>query len=713
LNNYTVYNYGSIQSQHININSGSELYNFGTITTNQHLNLNSNGFIYNHYLINVNGNLHINGIVHGNTLGGCGKINVCGKTILNGSGQFGLTGQLDLCDIGYPIGGWDQNNGTVGTGVTYCSQSACLNGAFTSSQSGNWNSASTWGTSGNVAGLSYPTIGNNATISNGHQILIHTDSKIDRLTVQTNGTLIIDSISYLELSGSIENNGNITINSGGALVQSDCSNPNLNSGNGSYTIKRKGTTNLNSYNIWSSPIVSGSTISSVFTGSCPCDIFCFDSQSQSWKYDYPIGYTTLCNNNSVTFNSNDVISGGDGIMDSGIGYFASGGGNSFIEKSFIGEIQNGDISVSIVTTSLGNNPNWDDDDWNLVGNPYPSKLSAYEFWIENAVNNSKITGGLYFWDDHNQGSGFNQNAEYASWNLLGGISSNNSNHVPSDYIAVGQGFWVIANQSDSIHFTNCMRSSKDAYFFKSLQTDKHSICIEISTPSQIKNAIRVGYTSTSTDSIDANFDAPKLSGNPNLRFSSMINQQEFAIQGIQKPKTGEIKVIPLMIYTSEHGFHTIKQIQRESMPSNSHHVILWDSVLNIYHDIDKQAYTVDLIGDWDYTNRFKLFFSISNLFSITQQWQSTEPSEPTSVSNSLTSSTITYHQTNDILFLDCDSPIISQYQIYNPVGNLIQVSHDNHLKNSIQIDISQISNGIYFLYIPIEGEKPWMKTFVK
>ena len=111
-------------------------------------------------------------------------------------------------------------------------------------------------------------------------------------------------------------------------------------------------------------------------------------------------------------------------MDEARGYFVPGAATS--TREYDGKINNGNITKPVVTTSLGNNPSWDQDDWNLLGNPYPSALSAAAFWTENAINNSRITDAVYFWDGGDTASGYNQHSDYASWNALGGVNSGNS-----------------------------------------------------------------------------------------------------------------------------------------------------------------------------------------------------------------------------------------------------------------------------------------------
>jgi hypothetical protein len=94
----------------------------------------------------------------------------------------------------------------------------------------------------------------------------------------------------------------------------------------------------------------------VFSNTNQWDIFYFDGIIQNWAYDFT-GY------------------GGDDYMDIGRGYFIPGDGTSN-PKHFNGNVNNGTLYFDIYTTTLGDKPYWDDDDWNLIGNPYPSAISV-------------------------------------------------------------------------------------------------------------------------------------------------------------------------------------------------------------------------------------------------------------------------------------------------------------------------------------------------
>ncbi|MDR9488629.1 MAG: hypothetical protein RI557_11290, partial [Salibacter sp.] len=267
-------------------------------------------------------------------------------------------------------------------------------------QNGNWSSTSTWG-SGTI-----PASGNDIAIKNS--TTLDGDYTCDTLVVNSGASLTVSSGNSLTVNGIFVNNGTVTIEDDGALIQTASSDNNC--GSGSYTVERTGGNSSSAYDGWSTPIdgVSIHDNSGVFSSTNPCDIFVFDGSDQSWKYDFPTNYSTTCNGNGVTFTSQFLISGADGNMDAGRGYLIPG--NSTATRTFSGNsINNGDYTFSLGT---GTNPNdslsnWSDDYWNLIGNPYPSAIDVSDFLTANSSN--LTTSAVYVWsDDGTSGSGYTE-----------------------------------------------------------------------------------------------------------------------------------------------------------------------------------------------------------------------------------------------------------------------------------------------------------------
>jgi hypothetical protein len=543
--------------------------------------------------------------------------------------------------------------------------------------------------------------------------VISSDATLSQIIVTAAGELTINNGVAVSVSDKINNNGYIQVENNASILQTNVGS-NENSGSGTYKVKREGNNFANSYNIWSSPIQNASLVST-FPGTNPCDIWLFDHINQTWNHDYAIGFSTTCYGNSVTFTATDVIAGGDGIMDAARGYFVPGAAAS--TREYDGKINNGNITKSVVTTSLGNNPNWDQDDWNLLGNPYPSALNAAAFWNENAVNNTRITDAVYFWDGGDTTSGYNQHSDYASWNSLGGVNSGNSGTIPSGHIASGQGFWVYASSSSNVVFNNSMRSGTNSQYFKTeAQNDNHLAWISVSSPQNYQNNILIGYNDITTDSIDQGYDAHKFVGSSHIRFASMIGNEEFSIQGIEALNVGDSRIIPLALFTADSGNHIFNNYKTQNLPNNIK-VYIRDLDNGTTQDLSQGDYTVSLPGNIEYLNRFELVFK--NEISLANGGKG-DKGNPNTGDTTVTD--INQLHTNDLFHLQKYSTgytlshpngINGDIQIMDVTGKVVWTQTNINGNSSVFINLNNMSTGIYFLNVVNNNNRLYYSKIIK
>jgi hypothetical protein len=541
------------------------------------------------------------------------------------------------------------------------------------------------------------------------------NANVREVEIETGGLITLNTNTSLIVTGNINNEGIFTLEENASLIQ-NTTGANSNSGSGSYAVTRKGNNSAFVYNIWSSPI-QNANITSVFTDANPCDVWVFDRLSQAWSHDFSIGYSTTCYGNPVTFTASDVISGGDGIMDVTGGYFVPGSATS--SKTYTGDVNNGDYSKAISITSLGNpgGSDWGDDDWNLLGNPYPSALSAGAFWTENAINNNRITDALYFWDEADTTGGYNQNSDYASWNLSGGVNSGNSLEIPSGNIASGQGFWVVANANTDVVFNNTMRASSNSQFFKQQnQNIQHNAWFSFTSPSGYQNNILVGYNSATTDQEDPGYDAHKLVGNAHVRFASFIDADEFVIQSIAPLALGSNKTIPLVVTSDEAGMHTFSGYKRENIPANLK-IYLRDNRLNIDTDMASNDYTIQLDANVEYTARFELVFK--NTITSAGTGNSTkggtggaDTSTVTGIDENTNSNFTLIQNENEIVISNKDG-MNGAIKIFDVTGKLIWKKENIQNQVSQTINLNSISSGTYFITIIHDGKMVLTKQWVR
>lgn len=442
--------------------------------------------------------------------------------------------------------------------------------------------------------------------------------------INSNVDVIINSGDYFEIQSKVTVNGTLTIENNGSLVQVENV---VNEGAIDY-IREADNVNIYDYVYWSSP-VAGFSLANV-TGT---------ANRYRWL--------------TIAPNSNGGLgnwSGYSGTMELAKGYIvrvpntfpeASSSGNT-IETIFSGEPNNGTINVNILRGNMTEStvPSFYtnqglskfDDNWNLVGNPYPSALNVELFLQHNAVDFPVIEGAVRLWTHGSPPSSSNANPFYGTYTY---------NYSPNDYIvhnglgtisgpeefngniATGQGFFVLMNEgeaaTDQLSFTNAMRSKNynNSEFFRfspdtfTETEQKHRIWLDIIASNGVATRTLVGYIPNATVAKDVLYDAYTKPGTL-LNIYSLIANETLCIQG--RPTPFEVTdQVPLGIVTPQNDSYTIAIHTVDGLFSNGGQTIyLEDTLLNQIHNLSMTPYVFNsTVGKFD--TRFILRYTNETL----------------------------------------------------------------------------------------------------
>jgi hypothetical protein len=449
---------------------------------------------------------------------------------------------------------------------------------------------------------------------------------------QINGSTVFSSTVSVLTAAILNTNNSLIMGNGGALMHGTGTPGAGGTVTGNIISRRFANSGSVSYNYWSSP-VNNSTINVL--------------GPNRYMYDP----------NSATGTDVEGLRAGwinpSSTMTNGRGYICTG----VVTASFTGLANNGNITYGPL--SLGTHTNF-----NLIGNPYPSALSATAFV---SANPQLLGGALYFWDDDNSaGSDYDQ-SDYGVWNGIGFVGPNSGSSFNGN-IASGQGFFVEASGTTSVNFNNSMRRASNSEFFSAEMIDR--VWVNVTTPTGGYNELLIAFKSDATDGADAQYDAIKLRGNE-LAFYSKIGTQDYAIQALSE--LNQDKVVLLGLEAADAGPQTITLKQVDGLDQTAQ-IILEDTKLGTFTNLrSSNFYNFNYNPSTD-VSRFRLHFKPSVTF---------------------TTSTESCVQNDGELIINSPSATVWNYSVSNQLGQV--VAQDSEFSGNISIE--NLAGGIYHVQL--------------
>ena len=434
------------------------------------------------------------------------------------------------------------------------------------------------------------------------------------LTVQNNAALTVTSNNDLTITEwiNINTTGDLILQNSASLLQ-------INNDANQGTMHMTRTANIRKldYVYWSSP-VSNFSVNSISPG----------TTGNKYKWIPTIASNINGFGNWVGANENMVL--GKGYIVRGPDSFTSTvtpfnavftgtPNNGIITTPILRGTWNGGTYPTGVSTTLGTNH---DDNWNLIGNPYPSAVRAIDFltlntnidgfikiWTHGTLPSSAIADPFYNNYTYNYTPG-----DYITYNSSGTSSGPG---VFNGNIAAGQGFFVLmhhtsASASENVTFNNSMRSStydNSQFFRTSNENGRIWLDLVASNGTNIRNL--VAYVDGASNNRDRLFDAitdEKL----NFNLYSLIGDLPMTIQGRTLPFDQEDRV-PMGIKVPQNGNYTIGIGAIDGFFTDTNqNIYLEDLENNIIHDLKQNPYSFSANAG-NYPNRFVLRYTNETL----------------------------------------------------------------------------------------------------
>jgi hypothetical protein len=251
-----------------------------------------------------------------------------------------------------------------------------------------------------------------------------------------------------------------------------------------------------------------------------------------------------------------------------------------------------------------------DDNWNLVGNPYPSAVDAKAFMTYN----TNIEGVVRIWTHGTLPSTTAPNPFYASFLynytssdfILYNLTGPSTQSGYDGRIASGQGFFVSmidgpADATQKVYFNNAMRSKTydNSQFFRTTTLnhtpsgdEKSRIWLDLIGPNEAVSRTLVGYVDGATLAKDRLYDA-YLKFDSSQNFYSLVDNDALNIQGRPIPFDVNDKVsLGIKLGNANGTSFKIAIASVDGLFENSNQQIyLEDKLLNVIHDLRIEPYT--------------------------------------------------------------------------------------------------------------------------
>jgi hypothetical protein len=609
----------------------------------------------------------------GAVVGTTNTINVCPSATTTYTAEVSYA----LCN-GTTLKTTGQTTVTISSGKTW-------NGSVDS----DWNKPNNWTPSGvptTTECIDIPNVTNAPIISgSGYNAFAYS------MTIQSGGSLQLNSANNLTVTDFVKvlSGGAFTVKSGANLVQ--VNNSAVNTG----TITMERTTNVHNYDYvyWSAPVV-GFSSAAISPGTSSYLIYKWDTivaNSNGGQGTWVPGVETMIPGKGYIVRGPDAYS----TLAPFTAIFSGVPNNGIIQPSiargsYIGANYAGTNGVNI--TNL-------DDNWNLLGNPYPSAINGLSF----LTTNPNIDGNLRIWTHGSPISATNPNPFYGNfaqnYTVNDYVTYNGTGSTPPGYngkIGAGQAFFTVMNDgaasTSSVTFNNSMRSSAydNTQFYKTNSNTTNSgeeinrIWLSLVDSSSNAATTLVGYVTDATYDKDRLYDA-SYKVVPQLSIYSILENTPMIIQGRPVP-FDDNDFIPLGFSLPYDGVYTVSINQVDGLFENQEQTIyLEDTYNNVIYDLRQAPYTFSGNTGY-YGDRFILRYKNSTLGNP-------------SFDNSNTFGYINNHN----LYIK-SSENIEEICIYDVAGKHIITYKTNTSKTDFEEQFPYAS-GVYIATIKLENGK--------
>ena len=283
----------------------------------------------------------------------------------------------------------------------------------------------------------------------------------------------------------------------------------------------------------------------------------------------------------------------------------------------------------------------------LVGNPYPSAISAKRFIEDNA---NSISGTLYFWQHAGEDDIVSSNTAghtydgyvggYSARNITMGLAANQvssnddsstpdlgngSYTAPKNYIAIGQGFFINGDSDGGqVVFNNSQREFKakgtESIFFKSKKKGKSRVPIikfgmnyKSTDNKDMHRQIGISFHPNNTFDFETGYDSYLFDLSSSDFYWKFPNYDaKYVIAGVEEINTNLQVPVEIILAKDDEISIEIDEWNLENQ-----NVYLFDKQTNQYYSLHDDKATINL-EKGEYRERFFITFSNEQTLGVNE-----------------------------------------------------------------------------------------------
>jgi hypothetical protein len=375
-------------------------------------------------------------------------------------------------------------------------------------------------------------------------------------------------------------------------------------------------------------------------------------------------------------------------LDAGVGYRAATSDNGTV--TFTGTAENGMVSNAIENSG----PSFEE--WNLVGNPYPSYLNVQAFL------NHDLGGGVTNLQLFDAGSaaiyGYDGNA-VNGWTIYNLATTN-----ASTVIAPGQGFLVSASAANTaaydLEFTPAMRSTgTDDDFIVGRNAELIYLKLNLSSDSKIYRT-DFYFNPNASEGLDVGYDAQMFDNSASAfsLYSHLLQDNEghpMALQALNSTDLAEVS-IPLGVNANQ-GEQITFSIAEMTLPAS----------VNVYLD-DVVANTVTLLNNSDYILSPTTALSGTGRFFLR-----TSEDALSTIETNFDALNIYALPTSKELVVSGQLLENTRLELYDIQGRQVWSTELDTTRIQNRMDVSNLSTGVYVVKLQNNEQQRSQKVIIK